>query len=655
MGAEVAAAVEESLNTDDVLRARDQGGQVQPFRIEAGWTYEIVGRPRETESRVVEIKWGRADKPDTYEIQEGRQRGKEVGVEVRIRGDTYRMMTAMRHWSTEEMGRRAAEFLGWAAGEWEIEAEDELGRRQPCEVHAHWKYTIGRRKVRIQCKYGDRIRELRMDPDIPGDQMEEELTKAMGATKRKRRLSSWNAEGQPQATAEFREGWGYEMEDIEYLTDSTPETSAAGSQSSTDTTRVWFRDEVIEMRDDVQWADEERHRQYRADLGLTEDEPTRLERRDVCAQSDREPEWALIEADTVRAAVHFGVHTQWMELRREWTEEQVIEAMSQAWGLEKARPKELNVSIDGYAAEFGISGDRQYWLKYRTTTVAAPQMTTKTAAELRAEAAKKREEAAKRRAEQQESDVEQAAKLRQAAKQEGGRVKSLPARKAEELTKYAEECERRVRGREFITDSTPTISEEETPQATEQEEQRGERRSEFLEDSTPNLSQTVDGTAEQQPHAEENAPEARVTLRYGEREETGPVEKAISEEEMKKRMWQYLSGEEGKAWRIRVENGAHEEQSQFAITEGWRYTLEEMVRVELRRQGGQKNRELPKSTSEEEMKRQIAASYGEEVQEGQSVEVRDSRGSAQMRYAVENGGATNCGTRKGYSGSGRRR
>jgi hypothetical protein len=380
MGAEVAVAVDESLNEDDELKTSDAQGRVQQFRVEEGWMYEIKGRPREPTPRVTELRREKIDQPEEYVVRPERRKGKEVGVEVRTSGGAYKGMTAQKHWTRERLGERMAEQLGWTAGEWEVEAMDEVGRRQPCMVHEHWRYALGHKRVNIRCKQGEQIKELRMDPDIPQEKIEEELTRAMGATKRRRQLRVWDAEGQrqPPENVAFREGWDYELAEEEYITDSTPEISAEESQMSQRTTRMWFRNEVITMRDDPRWSDEERHKQYRTELEIPDEEQTRLERRDVRAQSDKEPEWALIdeEKDTVEAVVHFGGHAERMALGKEWTEAQVIDVLSRERQLDAARPKELDVSVEGYAAEFGISEDREYWLKYRTETRTEPPTRT---------------------------------------------------------------------------------------------------------------------------------------------------------------------------------------------------------------------------------------------------------------------------------------
>jgi hypothetical protein len=65
---------------------------------------------------------------------------------------------------------------------------------------------------------------------------------------------------------------------------------------------------------------------------------------------------------TVRT--HFAKRTDTVKLGEDWDEAQVIEALSKHWGLDQNRPREMNVSIGGYAAMFGVSVDCDYWLKY---------------------------------------------------------------------------------------------------------------------------------------------------------------------------------------------------------------------------------------------------------------------------------------------------
>jgi hypothetical protein len=111
-------------------------------------------------------------------------------------------------------------------------------------------------------------------------------------------------------------------------------------------------------------------------------------------------------------------------------------------------------------------------------------------------------------------------------------------------------------------------------------------------DSTPDLSggETEQGGQEwgknstQGPEKSE-AQGVKVTLRFGMREEDDAVVREITEEEMTELLWTRFQGAENREWRVRVEDDERNEQTWFGVEEGWRYTLEEMAHVELRRKG----------------------------------------------------------------------
>jgi hypothetical protein len=66
----------------------------------------------------------------------------------------------------------------------------------------------------------------------------------------------------------IREGWGYELREEEYITDSTPEISQAETQRKRCETRVEFRGQVRERRDDPGWDADERHRHFREQVEI---------------------------------------------------------------------------------------------------------------------------------------------------------------------------------------------------------------------------------------------------------------------------------------------------------------------------------------------------------------------------------------------------
>jgi hypothetical protein len=139
---------------------------------------------------------------------------------------------------------------------------------------------------------------------------------------------------------------------------------------------------------------------------------------------------------------------------------------------------------------------------------------------------------------------------------------------------------------------------------------------------------------QEEPITEADMPDVKVKLRYGEREEAEEVDRMTTEDGMTEMLWQRFSGEEGKEWRVRVEDSEGRESDTFRMDTGWGYTLEEAVYVELRRKGMRTNARLPVGTDEQAMQRQIAKSFGENPQEGQWMEIRDVIGRERTQYEL---------------------